>query len=169
MKYLEKIRHISQRDAISIIENRNLEAFMEVRSDREKNRRQRRWLALVIGSILLLAGCSQEPDKARVPTAYTIEEERGLPDVLLQAIQENREREIRMTFEDGDDLYLVRGYGKQKTGGYSITVEECEEDSDTLYFTTRLIGPKEEVRQKEPSYPYLVVRVAATEKKVEIR
>ena len=49
-----------------------------------------------------------------MPVAFSVEEERTLPAALRQAIKENEAREIRMTFEDGDDLYLIRGYGEQK-------------------------------------------------------
>ena len=119
----------------------------------------------------LLVGCQGTSTSGeQKPVAFAVEEERTIPPPLQQAIRENQAREIRMTFEDGEDLYLIRGYGKQKTGGYSIAVDACTEDKEKLYLRTRLIGPKDaEKLPEDASYPYVVVRVAATEKEVEIQ
>lgn len=119
----------------------------------------------------LLAGCQNASTAGeQKPVDFTVEEARTIPAPLLQAIRENQAGEIRMTFEDGEDLYLIRGYGEQKTGGYSIAVDACTEDEEKLYLTTRLIGPKDvEKLPEDASYPYIVVRVAATEKEVEIQ
>ena len=127
------------------------------------------WLPGVL--VFLLAGCQGGSTAGeQVPVAFSVEEERTIPAALRQAIKENETREIRMTFEDGNDLYLIRGYGEQKTGGYSIAVDACTEDEEKLYLTTRLIGPEDAEKQpKDASYPYIVVRVAATGKAVEIQ
>ena len=75
-----------------------------------------------------------------------------------------------MTFEDGNDLYLIRGYGEQKTGGYSIAVDACTEDEEKLYLTTRLIGPEDAEKQpKDASYPHIVVRGGGDRERVEIQ
>ena len=127
------------------------------------------WLPCVL--VFLLAGCQGGSTAGeQVPVAFSVEEERTIPAALRQAIKENEAREIRMTFEDGNDLYLIRGYGEQKTGGYSIAVDACTEDEEKLYLTTRLLGPEDAEKQpKDASYPYIVVRVAATGKAVEIQ
>ena len=127
------------------------------------------WLPGVL--VFLLAGCQGDSTAGeQVPVAFSVEEERTIPAALRQTIKENEAREIRMTFEDGNDLYLIRGYGEQKTGGYSIAVDACTEDEEKLYLTTRLIGPEDAEKQpKDASYPYIVVRVAATGKAVEIQ
>ena len=127
------------------------------------------WLPGVL--VFLLAGCQGGSTAGeQVPVAFSVEEERTIPAALRQAIKENETREIRMTLEDGNDLYLIRGYGEQKTGGYSIAVDACTEDEEKLYLTTRLIGPEDAEKQpKDASYPYIVVRVAATGKAVEIQ
>lgn len=143
---------------------------MGTKADRTGNSpRLRWWLPGVL--VFLLAGCQGASTAGeQVPVAFSVEEERTLPAALRQAIKENEAREIRMTFEDGDDLYLIRGYGEQKTGGYSIAVDACTEDEEKLYLTTRLIGPEDAEKQpKDASYPYIVVRVAATGKEVEIQ
>ena len=143
---------------------------MGTKTERTENYpRLRWWLPGVL--VFLLAGCQGGSTAGeQVPVAFSVEEERTIPAALRQAIKENETREIRMTFEDGNDLYLIRGYGEQKTGGYSIAVDACTEDEEKLYLTTRLIGPEDAEKQpKDASYPYIVVRVAATGKAVEIQ
>ena len=143
---------------------------MGTKTERTRNYPRRRWwLPGVL--VFLLAGCQGGSTAGeQVPVAFSVEEERTIPAALRQAIKENEAREIRMTFEDGNDLYLIRGYGEQNTGGYSIAVDACTEDEEKLYLTTRLIGPEDAEKQpKDASYPYIVVRVAATGKAVEIQ
>ena len=86
---------------------------MGTKADRTGNYpRLRWWLPGVL--VFLLAGCQGSSTAGeQVPVAFSVEEERTLPAALRQAIKENEAREIRMTFEDGDDLYLIRGYGEQ--------------------------------------------------------
>ena len=38
-----------------------------------------------------------------------------------------------MTYQSGEELYLIKGYGQQMTGGYSIQVAELSL-SDTAVF-----------------------------------
>lgn len=101
---------------------------------------------------------------------FTVMDVRKLPAELTKLIEENKNGEIRMTYADGDDLYLIRGYGEQKTGGYSIEVTGCTEDEETVYLDTRLLGPSgQETLPNEPSYPYLVVKIEARDKEVLIQ
>ena len=166
MKYLVKIRHISQLIPIPIIESGNLEGNY---GDKDRtNRKLSTPEVVAVGCAGVFTG--RLSGGFHSGRAGAVEEERTIPAALRQAIKENEAREIRMTFEDGNDLYLIRGYGEQKTGGYSIAVDACTEDEEKLYLTTRLIGPEDAEKQpKDASYPYIVVRVAATGKAVEIQ
>lgn len=131
-------------------------------------KRYRVWLLLVL-AVLLLTGCSSRREQnggERQEVEFAVVDERKLPEQLLQIIEENKEHEMRMTFADDGVLYLIRGYGKQKSGGYSIAVTECTEDEEKLYFDTRLIGPQDRDHlPQDPSYPYIVVRVEARDQK----
>lgn len=100
---------------------------------------------------------------------FTVVPAEEVPQELSEILEKNKAREIRMTYQDGEELYLIRGYGEQKTGGYSISVVECSEDEENLYFLTQLIGPEDpEGLSEDPSYPYLVAKTARTDKNVEI-
>ncbi|MCD7882258.1 MAG: protease complex subunit PrcB family protein [Lachnospiraceae bacterium] len=94
--------------------------------------------------------------------------DRELPEELLAIIEENKDQEMRLTWKDQEEMYLIRGYGEQLTGGYSVAVAGCTEDEATLWFDTRLIGPEEGEATGAASYPYLVIKIDATEKVVVI-
>lgn len=90
---------------------------------------------------------------------YTVLKKEEVPEELGQIIEENKQGEIKMSYEDGGFTYLVRGYGEQKTGGYSIMVGDFYLASDGIHIETSLIGPSAgEKTVEEPSYPYLVLK-----------
>ena len=75
-------------------------------------------------------------------------------------IESKKQEEFQITYQDGEYLYLLRGYGRQKTGGYSIQVEELSLFAESIFFRTSLVGPaKEDEPSLEPSYPYIVVKL----------
>ena len=127
---------------------------------------------LILTMTVAAVGCasSGNRDTNAKEIDYTVVEAGKLPEELAGIIEENKKKEIRMTYLDGEDLYLIRGYGEQKTGGYSIAVAECTEDEEHILFDTRLLGPTEtEGLSKDPSYPCLVVKIEARDKEVMIR
>lgn len=121
--------------------------------------------------LLTLCGCGTSGGGMgeRADVEFTVVSVEEVPQELSEILEKNKAREIRMTYQDGEELYLIRGYGEQKTGGYSISVVECSEDEENLYFLTQLIGPEDpEGLSEDPSYPYLVAKTARTDKNVKI-
>lgn len=120
-------------------------------------------LSIVIAAILLalVSGCTtpKQDRKKLKDAAYTIVEDRDIPEKLLEAIEQKKEAEFKITFENDDGMYLVHGYGEQETGGYSIAIRDLYLTGNALYFDTELLGPKNGSNpQKKPSYPYIVVK-----------
>ena len=129
------------------------------------------WWLLGLVFLLILCGCGTSGGGMgeRADVEFTVVSAEEVPQELSEILEKNKAREIRMTYQDGEELYLIRGYGEQKTGGYSISVVECSEDEENLYFLTQLIGPEDpEGLSEDPSYPYLVAKTARTDKNVEI-
>ena len=59
------------------------------------------------------------------------------------------------------------GYGKQPTGGYSISVTELYETENAVYVHTNLLGPSaEELKKESPSYPHIVIKMEKRDKAV---
>ena len=53
-----------------------------------------------------------------------------------------------MAYESGDDLYILRGYGKQKSGGFSIQIEEVSKSENAVFVRTKLVGPAAKEEQE---------------------
>ena len=119
--------------------------------------------------MILLTGCEmkQVGNMAKTEVEFPVVEPDEVPSELAVIIEENKQGEIKLTYEDQGYMYLVRGYGQQKTGGYSIAVNEVFLAEDGLHVDTSLIGPPrdQEIRD-EASYPYLVIKIEAQEAEV---
>ena len=129
-------------------------------------------MGLTVLLLPVLFGCGKKEDdrSGRSEVDFEVVPKEELPAPLAEAVEENKKDEIRMTYMDGEDLYLIRGYGEQATGGYSISVLECSEDEEKVYLDTRLLGPEnpDEI-SRDPSYPYLALRIDMRDKEVVIQ
>ena len=110
----------------------------------------------------LWSGCGIEKTDGRKlkDLEYEMVEEEDIPEELQAKIEEKKEADFKLTYESDRYLYIVRGYGEQETGGYSIQILEFYLTQNAIVFDTNLMGPsKDEVKNTAPSYPYLVVRI----------
>lgn len=118
---------------------------------------------------LLLTGCSvQKADKNKQKELdFTVVKEEDIPEELKKTIDEKKESEFKVTFTEGDYLFIAVGYGKQETSGYSIQINELYTTSNAIYIDTTLVGPnKEETVHETPTYPYVVIKTEYLDKKV---
>lgn len=131
------------------------------------NSRSCRYIGKVLFYLFLLlvmtgvTGCgtkAEKPEKIK-DVEYTVQEEGELPEELLAKIKEKQKEVFQMTYETEGYLYIAKGYGTQKTSGYSIRVLELYEAAEGIVFATELLGPakNEPVLQVE-TYPYLVIK-----------
>lgn len=125
-------------------------------------------LALLLVVLCFTAGCGLDGgDGARMPMDFTVVEPEKVPKELAKVIEEHKQEEMQIAFTDQGSLYVVRGYGKQNTGGYSIAVDECSEGEKNVHVATTLIGPTQtEKISKEPSYPVIVIKMENRDKEV---
>lgn len=132
-------------------------------------KKRRSFFCLIAVIMLFTSGCQviKIEDAPRTPVEYSIVEPVEIPREILTLVEERKAREFQLTFQSGEDLYLVKGYGQQMTGGYSIQVEELGASETTVFFDTKLIGPSDDSLVGEPSYPYIVVKMAYREQPVE--
>lgn len=131
--------------------------------------RQRSMLALLFLVSGIFSGCSIETStQTKVSDLkYEIIAEENIPEELLADIEERKTADFKMTYETEEYLYIVRGYGEQETGGYSISLKELYLTTNAVLFSTELIGPRKgETITKSPSFPYIVVRTDLQEKNV---
>ena len=129
-------------------------------------------LKIVVISVILvgmLAGCgmlNMERVKLR-DLEFVIISDELIPAELKSIIEERKAEEFKLTYADADALYICVGYGQQKTGGFSITVDELYLTEDAIYVETTLLGPDgSEMPSKAPSYPYIVIKTEALDETV---
>lgn len=90
---------------------------------------------------------------------FTVVGENEIPKELSDLIIQKREKPFKLTYADGEDMYIVIGEGQQKGGGYSIAVKELYLTDNSIVIRTELIGPdKSEAAGADPSFPVLVVK-----------
>lgn len=116
---------------------------------------------LVLVSAGVFSGCSiEETNGTKVKDLpYTIVEDSDMPEELAGMIEERKAADFKLTYEKDDELYIIRGYGEQATGGYSIRIKECYLTTNAILFDTELVGPRKgESVSASPSYPYIVIK-----------
>lgn len=118
---------------------------------------------------VLASGCTiRKEDTGKLRDIdFTVVESEDVPEELRDIIQEKQENETKLFYADEGYLYVVRGYGKQDTSGYSVEVRDCYETENTICVETNLLGPPkgEEVVDK-PTYPCVVIKMEYSEKDV---
>ena len=129
----------------------------------------KRYAGIFFALLFFLTGCSVEKtDREKVRDLdFTIVEEDAVPEELQALIEEKKSEELKMIFDREDVRYIIVGYGRQSTGGYSISVEELYLTSNAIYISTSLIGPSkgENVNEVE-SFPYIVIKMEYLDKNV---
>ena len=117
----------------------------------------------------LLAGCRfiRIEEGERTPLEYTIVKQEEIPAEAVELMEQKKEKVFQMTYMADGVRYLMKGYGQQLTGGYSIQVEEVSESENAVFCKTKLVGPEEREAGGEPSYPCIVLKIADTKKPVE--
>lgn len=125
------------------------------------------FLFCVLIFALLPTGCKKEEEtlaKKIKDLDFTIVEEADLPEELLKIINEKKEKSFKLSYTSEDSLYIARGYGAKKSGGYSITVKELYLSEEGIYFETELIGPsQEDLVSQTITHPYIVVKLEKLE------
>ena len=110
-----------------------------------------------------LLGCKMQivPQEERSEVSFSIISKECIPESLAKLIEERKEEEIKLTYVDQGQRYIVIGYGKQNSGGYSIYIKDLYKTENALYVDTCLMGPKEkEQKQETTSYPMIVLRIS---------
>lgn len=109
-------------------------------------------LAFAAAALVCLCGCTvitKDGNEKVRDIDFTVLAEDNIPDELKQVIEEKKEKEFKLTYQDNGFLYICVGYGRQETGGYSITVNDLYLTGNSIYVDTNLIGPDPENRDRK--------------------
>jgi hypothetical protein len=120
---------------------------------------------------LFFTGCAQSDTPKKTSSLdYTVVAGTDIPEELQDLILKRQDNAFELTFSDNGCLYIIKGYGKQSSGGYSIVINDFYQSDDSLVFDTELFGPKkEEAVSSSPSYPYIVIKTEYRENPVIFR
>lgn len=119
------------------------------------------FLFLLLFLITITSGCKiiHIEEESAEPIEYTIEKASALSPDLLELVDERKQEEFEFTYQIDEDLYLVKGYGQQMTGGYSIQVKGVSASATGIFLKTALLGPREKPQHSAPSYPFVVIKI----------
>ena len=126
-------------------------------------------LCTVLMIVFTITGCSIQSDltekKAEIQICLVSNEQ--IPEEFLEKINEAKHQEMKLTFQDQENLYIARGYGVVKNGNYSISVDALYETENAICIETTLIGPSVEEQQEGiETTPYVVLKLPASDKTV---
>jgi hypothetical protein len=126
-------------------------------------------LFTIVFIILCFAACKQQDTdiKKIKDLEFTVVEEADLPGELKEIIDEKKEEPFKLSYSNKDNLYIAVGYGKQNSGGYSVSVDELYLTKNAIYINTTLIGPSQtDVVSQGVTYPYIVVKLEYREERI---
>lgn len=124
-------------------------------------------LLFVMPCTLVSCKMSVQENEKQKDLDFTVVPDAELPKEILEFIEVKKTGEMRNTYTTGEELYIIVGYGEQKTSGYSISVNECYLGKDAIYLDTSLIGPaKGEKVDEVVTYPYVVIKMEKREEPV---
>ena len=110
----------------------------------------KRWkkgcLVFLAAAACLLPGSIETTNGAKVADLDYEIVEAQIPEKVKAVIEEKKAADFKTTHELDGDLYIVRGYGEQETGGYSICIRDLYLTSNAILFDTELVGPERENR-----------------------
>ena len=99
--------------------------------------------------------------------AYEVAGEEDIPGEVMEEIRGYGKGMKRGSFLCNDKMYIVVYYGEQVSEGYSVKVNKLYESETAIFVETVLMGPASfKEAQGEVSYPYIVIRVPVSGKKV---
>ena len=90
---------------------------------------------------------------------YTLVADEEIPQELMDRIAAVQNQELRLTYSEGEFLYIVRGYGEQPRGS-SIQLLELYETNEGIVCRTQLVGGgKTDDDATTRANPYIVVKL----------
>ena len=126
-------------------------------------------LMVILGGIAAFTGCQSgaSEEKRGEDLEFTVSGEADIPAALKELIDKKREKAFKLTYADGQEMYIVIGEGPQKGGGYSVAVKALYETDNSIVIRTELQGPEAgEAKGTEESFPVLFVRTEFRDKPV---
>ncbi len=97
---------------------------MELKKDSRQHMKRLKQVLWVLTLSLVIAGCGirNMDSEEETELSYTVVKTDEIPAEVLEIIEKQKAQEFQMTYQSEDYLYIMKGYGLQNSGGYSIKV-----------------------------------------------
>ncbi len=125
-------------------------------------------VAFLVIIVISLYGCTTTKKIDKIAEIeYCIIKEEDQPIEVQELIEQNKETAMKLSYTDQGKEYVIIGYGRKDTSGYSVEIRELYEAENTIYIDTNLLGPStnEEIATVA-TYPYIVIQIAENEKPI---
>ena len=118
--------------------------------------------------VICLYGCKKDtPEKNEpVDVEFAVVPDTELPEELHDYIENRRDEEFKMSFIDGNYMYIAICYGKMTGRGYSIHIYDVKEYDDNISINAKLASPKNNNGDTVETFPYIVIKLENKNKKV---
>lgn len=119
-------------------------------------------MVMTLVLVCLYVGCSKTKSAggAAKTMEYTVVQMGELPAEVTEMIENQGDKVFRMVYKSEGWMYVMRGYGRQELGGYSIRITNVHVADETLHVESQLIGPgKQEAKEGRGSNPYFVIKL----------
>jgi len=116
---------------------------------------------------LLLCACAGNTnmEKKVRDLDFTVVSTEDISEELKKHIGERKEESFTLIYRDGEEMYLIVGYGRQPGGGFSIRVNDLYLGENAICVSTTLEGPGSdsstdgETAEGTASFPYIVLKM----------
>ena len=97
---------------------------------------------------------------------FTVVSAEDISEELKSHIDERKEETFTLIYRDGENMYLIVGYGSQEGGGYSIRVNDLYLGEQSVCVSTSFGRTRDPAKNTESeigagtvSYPYIVIKL----------
>ncbi len=126
-------------------------------------------MAVLVIACLAFAGCAVvEKEDGRIrDLEFTVVGEKQVPEELQRLIAEKKAEPFKLTYADGQEMYIVVGEGAQDGGGFSVAVRELYLTENSVVMKSEMMGPDAgSEKGSEKSFPVLIVKTEFLEEPV---
>lgn len=111
-------------------------------------------LTVLLLGVFSFAGCVTrvETGEKLQDLEFTVLDKEDVPEEFKSRLEEAKSEPFQMSYADQGSLYIARGYGKQPTSGYSVTVTGLYETENSICISTDLLARRRGKRRKRPPH-----------------
>jgi hypothetical protein len=122
---------------------------------------------MMLVALLCACGKGDQSEEKVSDLDFTVVNTADISDELMQYIEERKNEAFTLIYKDGENMFLIVGYGQQESGGYSIRVNDVYLGETSVCVSTSLEGPGSETDiEPQPSFPYIVLKTEMIDRPV---